>query len=511
MSGSTPGGARRPTRGARRRLAGGAGAVIVAVAVIAALDTTPRAAAGLAVGGDFVASTSRPTVTSSTPVAAGGSASKPPAGAAPAGPAAPTPGFTARLEDLYSNIYGTYQASGAPALQAGNADRLPSPARYDSLVSTVAPKYMASLETALDQVNGWSGLSTTYHNLQQVAGAHPITSVAPTSLPRAPAVSQTPTAGSAHRSPPANPVAPAQATQVTPAQATPLDPSAPLGPTSVHATGQAVRSASAATGSSFPPPEPTGSFPAPPPAYQPTSPVGPTTGLYACPQGAPGGNFGEDSIYSATLAADELDFAVSLIPDTIPVPIATGVILNIDAVLPDPARIAAAALALSARIVADTFVQEQGAYTNCLQNNWPTYLSNIDNTTTNVYGLVTLMQTSLDQVESSINTVHDQVGVIQQTADESLTLGIEQALTAPGCSDANVSYELPASRGGNLDSTPIGVEEVVSSVLSEAASAGVPVNPVSRLDLALGEAALGAHNYKQAYRDLCNSYQEAAG
>ena len=88
---------------------------------------------------------------------------------------------------------------------------------------------------------------------------------------------------------------------------------------------------------------------------------------------------------------------------------------------------------------------------------------------------------------------------------------IEQALTAPATSPPNAAYELPASLGGNLDSTPIGVQEVVTKALSVATQAGLPVNPAAPQDLSAANAALAAGNDAGAYADYAAAYREAAG
>ena len=233
-------------------------------------------------------------------------------------------------------------------------------------------------------------------------------------------------------------------------------------------------------------------------AYTPTS----------CPPGAPGGPSvapGDSAIFAAQLTTDVAASVAAAVPDMILV-----VIAGEGTSIPDPAKYIAEAIQLAGVITLDTFNYVQGVASDCDTANRDGFLANIDNTTVNVYNLLTMVQDTLDNVESSVNTVAAQVGVLQQTEDAQLVMGIEQALTAPLGSPPNVAYELPASLGGNLDSTPIGVQQVVTTTIGEATSAGVPVNAAAVQFLALGNAALGAGNDQQAYADFQNAYQQAA-
>jgi hypothetical protein len=262
------------------------------------------------------------------------------------------------------------------------------------------------------------------------------------------------------------------------------------------------------TASPFPPTEPTGSFPSPPPDYQPSSPIAPAQ-VPTCPAPAPGDDYGETSIYAATVAADTIDAAKADLPDEFNVPVQT-VPFSIDVTVPDPALVVLAAAAAAAHVIADTFQFEQDYWGNCEQNNWGTYLTNIDNTTVNSYELLTLLESTLDNVENSVDTVSSQVGVVQQTEDDQLALEIQQALTAAAGTPPAAIYEEPATAGGVLDSTPIGVQEVVTNDLTDAQSAGIAVNPAADQDLAAANAALGAGSYKVAYSDYHDAYLEVA-
>ena len=258
---------------------------------------------------------------------------------------------------------------------------------------------------------------------------------------------------------------------------------------------------------SFPPAEPAGSFPSPPSPFVPSSPVGAYTPT-VCPPGAPGGPSvapGDSAIFAAQLTGDVAANVAQDVPDMILV-----VIAGEGTSIPDPAKYIAEAIQLAAVITLDTFNYVQAVANDCDTANRDGFLANIDNTTVNVYNLLTLTEQTLANLENSVNAVNNQVGVLQQTADEQLVLGIEQALTAPLGSPPNVAYELPASLGGNLDSTPVGVQEVVTNDLAAARTAGLPVNAAAAEFLAMGGQALAAGDDQQAYADFQNAYQQAA-
>jgi hypothetical protein len=391
-------------------------------------------------------------------------------------PPAPA-GYATSWTDLYDDMYATAEATGI-ATDEPAGTTLPAPADFSQMINQLTPDELAQLYQGTSNLSGWSSLPSTYQSLTALAQSQPITGV-----PLASASS-----GASTRS-----AATAAASSSSAAAATP------------HVT--ATSSASGST-SPFPPTEPTGSFPSPPDSYQPSLPIGPTQ-ILECPAPAPGDEWGETGIYAATVAASVIDDLEPTLEDTLTVEVDPPPV-SVDVDLPDPALIALAVAAGAAKVIADTFTFEHNYWAYCLAANLGSVLTNIDNTTVNTYELLTLMQSTLDNVESSVDTVSAQVGVVQQTEDEQLTLNIQQALTAPAGSAPNAAYVEPASVGGNLDSTPIGVQEVVTNDLVAAQAAGIAVNPAANQDLAAGNVALTNGQYKAAYNDFHEAYLEAA-
>ncbi len=91
-----------------------------------------------------------------------------------------------------------------------------------------------------------------------------------------------------------------------------------------------------------------------------------------------------------------------------------------------------------------------------------------------------------------------------------LTLEIEQALAQYGPTVAEVQLVLPASQGGYLNSTPVGVQEVVTNDLNAFAALGGKIAPDADKYLAEANAALAAGDYITAYQDYAACYQTFA-
>jgi hypothetical protein len=91
-----------------------------------------------------------------------------------------------------------------------------------------------------------------------------------------------------------------------------------------------------------------------------------------------------------------------------------------------------------------------------------------------------------------------QLNTAQVSLDQNLKHSIELALSG-GNATTIVSYELPASLGGYLDSTPIGVQAIVTSTMSLMQSANQPISPQAGKNLTLANQALAAGQYKQAF------------
>ena len=223
-----------------------------------------------------------------------------------------------------------------------------------------------------------------------------------------------------------------------------------------------------------------------------------------CPQLAPGPDWGAAATYSAQVSADIINETIAGLPSTL------GVIVDgTPATFPDPARIALTVVADADNILLDTVSYMDNAWNDCGVDQVDQLSANIDNTTVSTYELTTLMESTLDDVESSVNTISGQVHVVQQSMDDQLTLTIEQDLAEPASSTPNLALELPASVGGNLDSTPIGVQAIVTDAVQGIGAAGEALNPAASQYLAMADAAVAAGNDVQAYDDFHTAYLEA--
>lgn len=114
---------------------------------------------------------------------------------------------------------------------------------------------------------------------------------------------------------------------------------------------------------------------------------------------------------------------------------------------------------------------------------------------------------AIDQLlDTRTQTIVNQLNTAQASLDQALRHSIEQAL-AGGNTTTIVSYQLPASLGGYLDSTPVGVQAIVTSTLAMMQAAKQSIAPSAPDNLANGNKALAAGQYKQAF----SYYQTAYG
>jgi hypothetical protein len=451
---------------------------VAAVAAVAAAVALPLAASGGPVGQSPHDST---LVTTSTIGQAGSSAVTGGAHGATTGtgsganlPSAP-PGFANQLDSIYGQIYAAITTLGVPTTGQGAVGGIPSKDAFSQTVHRLDAKDLSVLYAGTTKNSGWPSLAPTLNQLDFDAVADRGKAASAFSSPSSPTPSSPTTTSSAPAS-------------------------ASAGPQS-HALVAAAASAS----TNFPPTSPTGPFPQPPGPYSPSSPVAPTNlDPVICPAPAPGPDLGAAAAYSAQVSFDVIDETVNGLPSKLGV-----IIAGVTAEFPDPARIALTVVADADNILLDTMNYLNAANGDCGVVQADQLSSNIDNTTLNTYALMTLMEATLDDVESSVNTVSGQVHVVQQSMDDQLQLTIDQDLAAAATSTPDLALELPASVGGNLDSTPIGVQETVTAAVQKIGAAGEAENPAATQYLAMANAALAAGNDKQAYADYHTAYLEA--
>ena len=122
-------------------------------------------------------------------------------------------------------------------------------------------------------------------------------------------------------------------------------------------------------------------------------------------------------------------------------------------------------------------------------------------------GLTTLVTQGDQQI---LNDINSQFSTAQQQYEENLKIGIEQALAGWGPVVPQVQYTLPVLDGGFLNSTPVGVQETVTSDLQVMQSLGVKVKAAAVTDLAAANTALAAGQYLTAFADYAGAYQALA-
>jgi hypothetical protein len=440
---------------ARRRVARKALSLGLAIGAVAA---GIGAAAAVASGGTTTgATTTGPTDTTTT---------TPPPNPVP--PPAPS-GFTESLSSLYSTIFQADQTLDSRTGQTASR-QLSAPGDFSQQVGSLTPDQLGALYAATQQDPNWAQLGA---QAQQVLNA---AQSAPLAAP--------PTA------------APAQAK--TNAQAAPPSKAATAGPRAAAVAQPALTGAGA-----FPPGEPSGSFPAPPAPFAPDLPV------TAAPQMScfPGDPFAyylsSDSAIFIAETINEIAYTVqSEQPDT-QVTIAGVAALAV----PNPIKLVLVALDLATEEASNSLEYAREVVNDCIGDNAYVRTANIDATTVNTFKLEQQNERTLASTEASVNTLHDQVHVAQQTVDAQLTIDIRRALSQPTTAPRNVVYELPTTVGGNLDSTPIGVKAIVTSAYNAAKQAGLAVNATATNNLTAANAALTAKSYRTAWQDFQVAFQ----
>lgn len=233
--------------------------------------------------------------------------------------------------------------------------------------------------------------------------------------------------------------------------------------------------------------------------FNPTVPVV-LYGQPSCPDGAPGINYGETSIFALQVAADIAAVAVEVIPGGLS--IAFG-----NATIPDIARIIVAAIQLGVLITHDTFAYLQAVSNDCNATFLANLAANTDNSAYQTYQQLTGVAGTANEIDTNLaNLINQDTSQFRQQ----LTLSIQQALSAATGTVPMAAMELPSSLGGYLDSSPVGVAEVVTNAIQAMQTAGQPMNPQAKTDETLGEEAFAAGQYKQAFDYYRLAYSAAA-
>lgn len=393
---------------------------------------------------------------------------------APSLPPAP-PGFASSLTSLYAKMYETVTTLQGKTGRAAS-QQLSTPSAFSQEVNSLTPDQLATIYTATTKAPNWSAMGPDTQKLLSDAQSQPAPPK-PGSVRRAPRRGAT----ASHR-PAVN------AARV---------------PSARHLAMPA------AAGSPFPPTEPTGAFPAPLSPFQASPAVNPFAPMTCVSGPSPYAYYiaSDTTIYVAQVVADSAEFAASYVPDTEVV--YTPFIGNTS--YPVPVKAVVEAIALAAQTVVNSFTYAEDVANACDGANTGGFTANVDKTTVNTFGLEQQNEQTLAFTESSVNTVHDQIHVVEQSLQDELTAEIQQALSLPASTPADVYYALPASVGGNLDSTPVGVQTVVNNAFSGARHAGLPVNASASSYLNAANQAYQAHQYRTAWKDYQLAYQALGG
>lgn len=140
-------------------------------------------------------------------------------------------------------------------------------------------------------------------------------------------------------------------------------------------------------------------------------------------------------------------------------------------------------------------------------------LVNLDNTSIALLALDNQVQTLEGQINQLLDTrtqtIVTRLNTAQASLDKAQQQAIEEALEGGGATII-ASYELPASLGGYLDSTPIGVKAIVTNAMTSLQQAKQPINPTATSSLTSANNALAAGQYKQAFTYYQAAYQALA-
>ena len=374
-------------------------------------------------------------------------------------PLPPAPaGFADSLTSLYSTLYDTVGVLGSNTGQV-STEQLRPPTDFAGSVQSLDADGLATIYAATQQTSNWDQMAADAQRLLTDARA-----AAGTGSPA-------------------------------------LSASSPALRTVHRLTSGPIAMAAQASAGNFPPPEPTGAFPAPLSPFQPSNGVNPFSRM-TCFAGASPYDYYRTSDLALFMGA-----TLDKVADNVNAALPSLLKLSHAPSFPNPAKIIVLFIKLAGKVVVDGFTYARAVVNSCGQVNAEGFAANLDNTTVNTYNLEQQNEQTIAAIESSINTIHEQVRVVQQTVNAQLTLNIRRALSQPTTAPKNVIYELPASAGGNLDSTPIGVRAIVTGAYNAAKQAGLPIIATATNSLAAANSALSVRNYRTAWTNFQLAYQ----
>lgn len=232
-------------------------------------------------------------------------------------------------------------------------------------------------------------------------------------------------------------------------------------------------------------------------SFEPSRPVEPTEPRN-CPAEPPGPDVGNVSIFVAESVASVLTAVAAPLPSA-------QIIFQLS--LPNIYKIVAVAVRVAAQITARTLTYVRDIYWDCGTLELFDVAGSMENSAVQIYGLAREANDAVNRVNEGLRTISDHIGQLQGAQNDLERMRIQHALAAPVGTVVNVAYVLPASEGGFLDATPVGVQSIVADTLQAAREAPIPVNAAAIAFQAQAGSALTAGDYLTAYRLFQRSYQ----
>jgi hypothetical protein len=146
--------------------------------------------------------------------------------------------------------------------------------------------------------------------------------------------------------------------------------------------------------------------------------------------------------------------------------------------------------------------------TSTIQSALSSDLSKILSETDTDAGQLTSLVTQDNQ--QILNAVNSDFNTQQGQYEANLKLAIEHGLAEYGSIVPQAQFMLPASQGGFLNSTPVGVKEVVTDDLNALQALGVKITAAALNSFNAANAALAAGQYITAYGDYATAYKDFA-
>jgi hypothetical protein len=138
---------------------------------------------------------------------------------------------------------------------------------------------------------------------------------------------------------------------------------------------------------------------------------------------------------------------------------------------------------------------------NSISSSLTKVLSEIDTQAQSINNLVNI------DTQQILNTVQSDFTTQQGQHNADLTLQIERALATWGSNVPQVTFMLPSSQGGFLNTKPVGVESVVTNDINLMKADGAKLTSATVSNYNQAEAALAKGQWLTAYQDFALCYQ----